>query len=213
MEMTKKELERQEFLKEGYRIFADAVNYSDDEIVGYTRLVNLINHCTRDCEDRNILISELVKALSTLNSKHQTILLSRCGLSANSSLECELYSNTPMTLNELSKIFRVYPETIRQHQESALRKMRHPSRFPMCVISNIRKRKESELVARSYSDILIKELSFSVRTFNCLLRAGISTVEDLLNFPEEKLPQIRNLGQRSLEEVIQKRRELLEKFS
>ena len=44
----------------------------------------------------------------------------------------------------------------------------------------------------------------SVRSFNCLKRAGIDTVEDLTNRTEEDMIKVRNLGKKSLEEVIQK---------
>lgn len=50
----------------------------------------------------------------------------------------------------------------------------------------------------------IEELDLSVRSFNCLKRAGISTVEDLTNKTEEDMIKVRNLGKKSLDEVIQK---------
>ena len=50
----------------------------------------------------------------------------------------------------------------------------------------------------------IEELDFSVRSFNCLKRAGINTVEDLINTSEEDMMKVRNLGKKSLEEVEQK---------
>ena len=50
----------------------------------------------------------------------------------------------------------------------------------------------------------IEELDLSVRSFNCLKRAGIDTVEDLTNRTEDDMIKVRNLGKKSLEEVIQK---------
>ena len=50
----------------------------------------------------------------------------------------------------------------------------------------------------------IEELDMSVRAFNCLKRANINTVEDLINRTEEDMIKVRNLGKKSLEEVIQK---------
>ncbi len=50
----------------------------------------------------------------------------------------------------------------------------------------------------------IEELDMSVRSFNCLKRAGIDTVADLTNRTEEDMIKVRNLGKKSLEEVIQK---------
>ena len=50
----------------------------------------------------------------------------------------------------------------------------------------------------------IEELDLSVRSFNCLKRAGINTVEDLINKSEEDMMKVRNLGRKSLEEVVAK---------
>ncbi len=53
-------------------------------------------------------------------------------------------------------------------------------------------------------EMTIEELDMSVRSFNCLKRAGIDTVEDLTKRTEEDMIKVRNLGKKSLEEVIQK---------
>ena len=53
-------------------------------------------------------------------------------------------------------------------------------------------------------EMTIEELDLSVRSFNCLKRAGIDNVEDLINRTEEDMIKVRNLGRKSLEEVIQK---------
>ena len=53
-------------------------------------------------------------------------------------------------------------------------------------------------------DMTIEELDLSVRSFNCLKRAGINTVADLINKSEDDMMKVRNLGRKSLEEVIQK---------
>ena len=50
----------------------------------------------------------------------------------------------------------------------------------------------------------IEELDLSVRSFNCLKRAGINTVEDLINKSEEDMMKVRNLGRKSLDEVVGK---------
>ena len=50
----------------------------------------------------------------------------------------------------------------------------------------------------------IEELELSVRSFNCLKRAGISTVEDLANKTEADMMKVRNLGKKSLDEVVAK---------
>ena len=50
----------------------------------------------------------------------------------------------------------------------------------------------------------IEELELSVRSYNCLKRAGISTVQDLANKSEAEMMKVRNLGKKSLDEVINK---------
>ncbi len=57
-------------------------------------------------------------------------------------------------------------------------------------------------------EMTIEELDLSVRSFNCLKRAGINTVEELINRSEEDMMKVRNLGKKSLEEVNQKIGEL-----
>ena len=57
-------------------------------------------------------------------------------------------------------------------------------------------------------EMTIEELDLSVRSYNCLKRAGINTVEELANKSEEDMMKVRNLGKKSLEEVIQKLEEL-----
>lgn len=53
-------------------------------------------------------------------------------------------------------------------------------------------------------EMTIEEMDLSVRSFNCLKRAGISTVEDLVNKTQDDMIKVRNLGKKSLEEVISK---------
>ncbi len=53
-------------------------------------------------------------------------------------------------------------------------------------------------------EMTIEELDLSVRSYNCLKRAGINTVEDLTNKTEEDMMKVRNLGRKSLEEVLSK---------
>jgi len=53
-------------------------------------------------------------------------------------------------------------------------------------------------------EMTIEELDLSVRSYNCLKRASINTVEDLTNKTEEDMMKVRNLGRKSLEEVLQK---------
>ena len=54
----------------------------------------------------------------------------------------------------------------------------------------------------------IEDLEFSVRSYNCLKRAGIHTVADIVNKSEQDMIKVRNLGKKSLDEVMNKIAEL-----
>ena len=61
-----------------------------------------------------------------------------------------------------------------------------------------------ETVKKIQLEMTIEELDLSVRSFNCLKRAGIDTVGDLTNRTQDEMIKVRNLGKKSLEEVMQK---------
>ena len=63
--------------------------------------------------------------------------------------------------------------------------------------------KESKVLSMS-----IEDLELSVRSFNCLKRAGINTVEQLCNKTPDDMMKVRNLGKKSLDEVLLKLKEL-----
>ena len=75
--------------------------------------------------------------------------------------------------------------------------------------------KQAEIMVETESDekekvleMNIDELDLSVRSYNCLKRAGINTVEELCNRTSEDMMKVRNLGRKSLEEVLAKLKEL-----
>ena len=57
-------------------------------------------------------------------------------------------------------------------------------------------------------EMTVEELDLSVRSYNCLKRAGINTVAELVQKTEEEMMKVRNLGKKSLEEVTRKLAEL-----
>ena len=57
-------------------------------------------------------------------------------------------------------------------------------------------------------EMSIDELEFSVRAYNCLKRANINTLQDLTQKSENEMMKIRNLGKKSLKEVIDKVKEM-----
>lgn len=70
--------------------------------------------------------------------------------------------------------------------------------LPDVIVEPVENKKEKVL------EMTIEELDLSVRSYNCLKRATINTVEDLINNSEEDMMKVRNLGRKSLEEVINK---------
>ena len=54
----------------------------------------------------------------------------------------------------------------------------------------------------------IDELELSVRSYNCLKREGINTVEELCKMSSEDMMHVRNLGQKALEEILQKLKDM-----
>ena len=71
---------------------------------------------------------------------------------------------------------------------------------------------KDEVKTENTLSMTIEDLDLSVRSFNCLKRAGIHTVEDLVNKTEDEMMKVRNLGRKSFEEVMQKLASLGYKF-
>ena len=67
---------------------------------------------------------------------------------------------------------------------------------------------DEEKVVDSKLDKKIEDLDLSVRSYNCLKRANINTVGELTQKSEEEMMKVRNLGRKSLKEVVQKLREI-----
>ena len=67
---------------------------------------------------------------------------------------------------------------------------------------------EEEDTTNKVLDMTIEELDLSVRSYNCLKRAGIQTVQELANKTEDDMIKVRNLGKKSLKEVKEKLLEL-----
>ena len=63
---------------------------------------------------------------------------------------------------------------------------------------------ESDSTSNKMADMPIEELELSVRSYNCLKRANINTIGELLLKSEEEMIKVRNLGKKSLDEVMQK---------
>nr|ARW69384.1 RNA polymerase a-subunit [Polysiphonia sp.] len=74
---------------------------------------------------------------------------------------------------------------------------------PLTNISFKSRNEVNENKEKQISQILIEELQLSVRAYNCLKRAQIHSIADLLDYSQEELLEIKNFGQKSAEEVIE----------
>lgn len=74
---------------------------------------------------------------------------------------------------------------------------------PLTNISFKSKKETNTNTEKQISQILIEELQLSVRAYNCLKRAQIHCIADLLDYSQEELLEIKNFGQKSAEEVIE----------
>ena len=74
-------------------------------------------------------------------------------------------------------------------------------------VAGLMSEKKVDTIAKTL-ETPIEEIEFSVRAYNCLKRAGIHTVQDLINKREVEVTKIRNLGKKSLKEVLDKVEEM-----
>ena len=130
------------------------------------------------------------------------------------------------TFKEIGESLNRSYETVRINHNKALRKLRHPFRYKKMIgvsefdfndaektnrmlkkeINELKKKSEpkSEPELVDEVPIDIEELNLSIRTFNCLKRSNINTIDDLVNMTHEDMYKIRNLGKRSYDEIISK---------
>lgn len=78
-------------------------------------------------------------------------------------------------------------------------------------LSGVMAEKKIDVITKTL-ETPIEEIEFSVRTYNCLKRASINTVQDLIDKREAEVTKIRNLGKKSLKEVLDKVQEMGLKF-
>lgn len=146
----------------------------------------------------------------------------------------EMRYRDKMTLAEVGTVFGVGQERIRQIEAKALRKLNHPARlrnYAAVPYQEWKKEYEARLRAEArldwylqhgrYTveleesdkpfsdnpelyDTPIDDMDFSVRSFNCLKRAMVNTLGDILKLDFETATHIRNLGRRSLDEIVSK---------
>ena len=139
-----------------------------------------------------------------------------------------------MTYEEVGKLYNITRERIRQVEAKALRKLRHPSRakYLKCGVSGIIEdirtdyfNKFADLESRllelcerngkpvdnelrkKYAQTKIEDMDLSVRSYNCLKRAGIDDLQQLAKLSYNDLAGIRNLGRKCVGEIIERLKE------
>lgn len=123
-----------------------------------------------------------------------------------------------MTYNEISKKWDLTANRIIQIIHKAQRKLKHPkySKYLTLGVVGIiaeckiktnaeRSQNQTKVLAVEYP---IQELDLSIRTTQCLLRAGLKTAGDILNLGANGLMEVRNLGKKSYDEIVDKLEEL-----
>lgn len=167
-----------------------------------------------DSDIYSIYIPALLESMKSLTDREQKIL--------------EMRFRHYMTLEQCGKVYGVTHDRIRQIEAKAIRKLRHPSHYKhwkmdvMNTAWEIAKERDAlklEVLRLSklvpdvptipvddvlYTSVPIDNMELSVRAYNCLKRAGFDTVEDLRGVTVDRLMRVRNLGRKSMEEVIAK---------
>lgn len=137
--------------------------------------------------------ASLAYVLNLLTEREQRVLLMR-------------YADG-MTLEATAKHFGVTRERIRQVEGKALRELRRHDmqRFLLLgVRACIRLGHADAPPTAADTSMTLAELDLTVRTHNCMLRAGVETVADILKMNANQLLRVRNLGKKSAEEIITK---------
>ena len=117
-----------------------------------------------------------------------------------------------LTFEEIGKRECVTRERIRQICVKLLRKLRHPHRLDYLKygVSGVIRRKSESAREKALAslpkhdkpeDITLEELVLSVRSYNCLTRAGMNTLRDVSEMTFDELCHVRNLGKKSIDEI------------
>jgi transcriptional regulator with XRE-family HTH domain len=146
-------------------------------------------------------------------------------LTPREALCVDRYFRQYMTLEDIGREFDVGRERIRQILAKAGRKLRHPSRLKYIMNGLDYKDRINEEYEKRRAELILEEvehklnecldekpidiLDLSVRSYNCLKRAGIETLGQLRACDIEELMNMRNLGRKSLEEILAKCPELI----
>lgn len=142
---------------------------------------------------------KLIAIINTLPMKERVVLILRFGL----------MDGKARSLEDVGKELNITCERARQLEAKALRMMRNPSRLcKLPALFGFVPPAESESGVEDIdADTDIRDLGLSVRAYNCLKRfARINTVGDILDYPKEDWPKIKNLGHKATLEIQERMR-------
>lgn len=217
-------MDNKEKLKEAYRIFADAILYPDQTLLHYLDLITDIFGSTKEIscyfssmekyngpiENRFFLISRINWAISKLPLDDAKLINMHYGLN----------DYEPTNLETISENTGTPYSAILKLKATALRHLTSPSKIIKAIIPFIRDENEERIDSDNYLTAALNlslETFFrdsplpggiNVRCYNALRRKGITTLQQLMDFPEDELTKIRNLGPKSIEFILQKKKEL-----
>ena len=214
--------------------YEDAKNFRDALINKRSLEEECLTLCALDRIFYVLLDKLSPEERNNLNDINYDIMISNLGYALSNRLTPReeyvlklYYSSDSMSLDFVAKDLGVTTERVRQIVSKALRRLYH-SRYKIFSyydfeyydnlyqeelakrlqeIEELKTASEETILALSKprpKDIKIDELDLTVRSYNCLRRAHINTIDDLINKTEEDLLKIRNLGRKSTREVIEK---------
>lgn len=135
-----------------------------------------------------VAIENIYKALNELTSREERMIRLKFGLD----------DGIKRTYNAIGNEFGITGSRIQQIILKGIKKLRHPKRRDI-VFDVIPK----ELNGKYYNGTQLKDVGLSIRTYNCLSRAGINTTTDLCNCSFNDLIHIKNLGRKSYKEILE----------
>ena len=142
-------------------------------------------------------------ALNNLKDEYRCILIERYGLDGNK----------PATYKEIGAKHGISLEAVRNRYAKAIRMLRYPSNY-MIIKYGIEEAKRIQEKRNSgqrssidsFDDFCEQDISeafeLSIRTYNSMKRSGINTVKELISCTNDELLKMRNLGSKSLDEVV-----------
>lgn len=169
-------------------------------------------------EAQNTYVQGIYNALATLTEREQSVLMRRfqqkmtleqCGkeygITRERIRQIEAKALRKLRHPTRAAMMQAVPKTEMQRQAGEYADLQKENEWLKKALETLMEKMgvERKIVSADMvrAEIPIEELDFSVRSYNCLRRAGVYTLQDLAELDESKLMRVRNLGRRSLEEI------------